>query len=92
MAVLTRANSELFRRTPDECFDSLDELSDHCSQQRDNSTDVWERPEQIVFTHDLTLGVGGHADFSLNDWSFSQLCRMANVSKETINRLSRSAG
>jgi len=88
MAVLTRANSELFRRTPDECFDSLDELSDHCCQQRDNSTDVWERPEQIVFTHDLTLGVGGHADFSLNDWSFSQLCRMANVSKETINRLS----
>ena len=88
MAVLTRANSELFRRTPDECFDSLDELSDHCCRQRDNSTDVWERPEQIVFTHDLTLGVGGHADFSLNDWSFSQLCRMANVSKETINRLS----
>ena len=24
----------------------------------------------------------------LNDWSFSQLCRMAGVSKETINRLS----
>ena len=55
MAVLTRANSELFRRTPDECFDSLDELSDHCCQQRDNSTDVWERPEQIPSQHPADL-------------------------------------
>lgn len=88
MAVLTTANSELFRRTPDECFESFDELSSHCHRQREDSNDVWERPEQLVLTHDLTIGVGGHADYQLNDWSFSQLCRMANVSKETINRLS----
>ena len=88
MAVLMRANSELFRRTPDECFQSFDELHSHCLRQREDSMDVWERPEQLVLTHDLTIGVGGHTDYSLNDWSFSQMCRMANVSKETINRLS----
>ena len=88
MAVLMRANSELFRRTPDECFQSFDELDAHCQKQRDESNDVWERPEQLVLTHDLTIGAGGHSDYSLNDWSFSQMCRMANVSKETINRLS----
>ena len=88
MATLTLANQELFRRTPDECFDSFDDLYSHCHKQREDSVDIWERPEQLVLTHDLTIGVGGHADYSLNDWSFSQLCRMANVSKETINRLS----
>ena len=42
----------------------------------------------MLLTHDMTLGIGNDSDFMLNDWSFSQLCRMANVSKETINRLS----
>jgi len=34
------------------------------------------------------LGLGDNPDYELNDWSFSQLCRMAGVSKDTINRLS----
>ena len=88
MSTLTKANEELFRRTPDECFDTLDELHTHCRGQRENSQDYWERPEQLLLTHDMTLGIGDDANFTLNDWSFSQLCRMANVSKETINRLS----
>lgn len=88
MSTLTKANQELFRRTPDECFDTLDELHTHCRGQREDSQDYWERPEQLLLTHDMTLGIGDDANFTLNDWSFSQLCRMANVSKETINRLS----
>ncbi len=88
MSTLTKANQELYRRTPDECFETLDELHTHCRVQREDSHDYWERPEQLLLTHDMTLGIGGDADFTLNDWSFSQLCRMANVSKETINRLS----
>jgi len=88
MATLTKANRELFRRGPDETFGTLDELYAHCRAQRESSVDLWERPQEIALTHDLTLGIGENPDYRLNNWSFSQLCRMAGVSKQTINRLS----
>lgn len=88
MANLLAANQELFRRTEDECFGSLDLLHDHCRRQRDLSNDVWQKPEEVRLTHDMTLMIGENPDMQLNDWSFSQLCRMAGVSKDTINRLS----
>ena len=88
MANLTVANQELFRRTDDECFTSLDLLHEHCREQRERSNDVWQRPEEVQLSHDLTLMIGDNPDRRLNDWSFSQLCRMAGVSKDTINRLS----
>lgn len=88
MATLLRAQEELFRRTPDEVFSSLDALHAHCHWQRDDARDLWERPEALTITHDLSIVIGNEPDFRLNDWSFSQFCRMAGVSKETINRLS----
>jgi hypothetical protein len=88
MAELTRAHQELFRRTPDECFPSFDALHRQCSLDREQSTDRWIRPEDLIITSDLTLGIDDSPDFALNDWSFSQLCRMAGVNKDTINRLS----
>lgn len=89
MATLTKANQELFRRTPDECFASFEALYEHCARLRDGSTDLWERPQDLTLTHDMTICAGGDGtELRLNDWSFSQLCRMAGVSKETINRLS----
>lgn len=88
MANLTAANQELFRRTEDECFASLDLLHAHCREQRERSHDVWQRPEEVQLSHDMTLMIGDDPDMRLNDWSFSQLCRMASVSKDTINRLS----
>jgi hypothetical protein len=36
----------------------------------------------------MSLRIGDQGERPLNDWSFSQLCRMAGVSKDTINRLS----
>ncbi len=30
----------------------------------------------------------GDGAFAMNDWSFGQLCRLAGVAKETVNRLS----
>jgi hypothetical protein len=30
MTCLTRASQELFRRSPDECFESLETLAAHC--------------------------------------------------------------
>ena len=89
MATLKAAHKELFRRSPDEVFASYDELYTHCDGQRQASSDLWKRPGEFTLTHDMTIvdGTDG-SEFSLVDWSFSQLCRMANVSKETINRLS----
>ena len=88
MATLTRANQELFRRTPDECFASFDSLYARCLNDREQSQDRWVRPQELVLTHDMSLCLGDAPDFQLNDWSFTQLCRMAGVSKDTINRLS----
>ena len=88
MATLTRAHQELFRRTPDECFDSFELLYQRCADDRQRSEDRWLRPQELTFTHDLTIALEDNPDVRLNDWSFSQLCRMAGISKETINRLS----
>ena len=82
MAILKKAHSELFRRTPDEAYKSFDDLYEHCSQQRLLSEDLWERPQDLTLTHDMTICTGGGDELCLNDWSFSQMCRMAGVSKE----------
>ena len=36
----------------------------------------------------LVLALGHDGAFELNDWSFTQLCGLAGVSKDTVNRLS----
>jgi hypothetical protein len=90
MATLTAANRELYRRGPDENFGSLSELHDHCRQERQYSTDLWQMPHTLQpHVHEgellVPLEKGGHA--ALTDWSFSQLCRLSGISKETINRV-----
>lgn len=90
MANLTRANRELYRRGPDETFQSLQELHDHCRQERRYSTDIWQLPQTLLpQVHDgslsLTLEKGNGV--GLTDWSFSQMCRLAGISKDTVNRL-----
>ncbi len=90
MATLTQAHDELFKRMPDECFDSFETLCDHCDAQKANSRGLWEPWENLTLSHDLTIcGGGDGAELALNDWSFSQLCGMAGVQKGTVNRLSR---
>lgn len=88
MANLDSASQELFRRTDDECFDSLPELWQHCHQDRELSVELWHRPQDLLPMSDMTLSINADPGYVLNDWSFSQLCRMAGVSKDTINRLS----
>lgn len=90
MANLDKASRELFRRKPDEFFQSLDELHQHCRSEREASSDLW-RPPQLLSPHvengtvSVVLETGPPA--RLNDWSFSQLCRMSGINRETINRL-----
>lgn len=92
MQNLNRAHDELFRRTPDECFESIQTLWVHCHGGKQRSTDRWVSPTQLRPQADghrllMDLGVGG-SPFALNDWSFTQLCGYAGVSKDTVNRIS----
>jgi len=48
MASLTRANRELYRRGPDESFQTLKELHDHCRQERQYSADLWQLPQTLL--------------------------------------------
>jgi len=91
MQNLTRAHTELFRRSPDEHFYSIDSLWRHCREQKALSLDQWHPPAFMIPDVDgqhLSLGLGQPEAFRLNDWSFGQLCRLAEVSKDTLNKLS----
>lgn len=86
---LTRASQELFRRSPDERFESLDVLYRRCQEDKARSMDRWHSPMEIAAVPAegrLTLRAG-EIDLRMNDWSFSQLCRLANVGKDTLNKL-----
>lgn len=90
MTNLTRASDELFRRSPDERCESLHDMTQRCRAKKAASQDKWESPRNLLtFADTERLGVKiGTDGYSLNDWSFSQLCRMAGVAKDTVNRLS----
>jgi hypothetical protein len=91
MANLKRAHEELFRRSPDECFDSLPALLEHCRQQRDSSRELWQSPDSVlpqIGENSVRVHMGTDGAYALNHWSFSQLCGLCGVSKDTINVLS----
>lgn len=88
---LTKAHRELYRRTPDEMFESLDDLARHVIEEKERSDDLWHRPEEIeptVLNDQVRIQLGTDGAFTMNDWSFGQMCRIAGVSKDTVNRLS----
>lgn len=92
MQALTKASNELFRRSADERFESVSALHLHCQAAKGISTDHWRPPGELQLAplgdDVLHLTVGDSMKFQMNDWSFSQLCRLANVNKDTVNRLS----
>src|SRR3954447_12836231 len=92
MRNLTAASEQLFRRTPDEAFSSLGEILTRCRDDAERSTDRWRPPKgmkPVVNEGRLELDLGdGNESFAMNDWSFTQLCGLSKVSKDTSNRLS----
>ena len=93
MVHLNQAARELFRRKPDERFESLESLTVHCNKRRAYAEELWRTPRKmsaVVEGDELLLVSDDHERevFKPNDWSFGQLCRMAGVAKETVNRLS----
>ena len=90
MTTLTHANRELFRRSHDERFPTLTALAEYCRNQKRASVDRWHPPQflrPIAREDQLVLATGNDGEFGLNDWSFSQLCKLAGVSRDTVNRL-----
>tara|TARA_R110001592_G_scaffold153763_2_gene382517 strand:+ start:1079 stop:2104 length:1026 start_codon:yes stop_codon:yes gene_type:complete len=90
MQTLTRAHDELYRRTPDEQFPNLDALVQHCQTQKEASQEQWHAPHTIrpeSTGGELTLRLDQEGVYGLNDWSFTQVCGLAKVSKDTVNKL-----
>lgn len=88
---LTRASRELFARSPDERCESIPELWQRCQAKKDASVDRWEHPSNIrtSASDHLRLALGGDgSSLNLNAWSFGQLCKLAGVSADTVNKLS----
>jgi hypothetical protein len=91
MANLTRAHNELFRRNADERFTTLTDLSRHCRAQKLAAQDRWHPMQNLKvkpIADSLQLSVGTDGAFALTDWSFQQLCSLAGITKDTVNRLS----
>ena len=91
MVNLTHAHKEIYRRSPDECFATLQDLWEHCRARKQASVDRWHPPQLLKAqpaADALSLAVGKDGAFALNDWSFTQLCRLAGIAKDTVNRLS----
>ena len=91
MTNLKKAHNELFRRSPDECFDALPALIQHCRHQRETSSELWHPPNLLmpqIGSDRLQVHMGDDGAFALNHWSFGQLCGLCGVSRDTINMLS----
>ena len=90
MQNLTRAHNELYRRCPDERFSTISDLWQHCSDVRQYSTEQWASPAELAIypTHSDIQVTYRDKNLILTDWSFSQLCSLASVSKDTVNKLS----
>ena len=78
MANLTQASRELFSRSPDERFETIEALWQHCQTQRELSRDRWQLPQTFrphVHGDRLGLALGDDGAFLMNDWSFSSSAR-----------------
>jgi hypothetical protein len=91
MQNLTRAHDELFSRGADESFATLQDLWQHCQDEKQRSVDRWHPPQAIKTEPTggrFRIALGEDGTFDMNEWSYSQLCRLAGVNKDTLNRVS----
>ena len=89
MQNLMMASDELFRRGPDECFATFDDLHRYCVETKERSTERWHVPDEVSLEatdRGLELGLRERESFRLNNWSFSQLCGLAGISRHAYFR------
>ncbi len=71
MQNLKQASEEPFRRGPDECFATFDDLYRHCAEVKEKSVDRWHQPSGVALdatSGGLRLGLGKAASFGMNNW------------------------
>ena len=70
MAILKQAHVELFKRGPDEMFDSLPGLARFVQEQKNQSRDRWIMPHLIKPKpmNNLMVDLGNDGAFAMNDW------------------------
>ena len=91
MVNLMKANRELCRREPDECYESFADLREYCFSQREQSAEHWCKPQAVIpiaKENSVAIQLEIGEEFTLNDHSFRQLSRLCGVSADTLNRLS----
>jgi len=92
MANLTRASQQQFARPNDERFESFQSLHSHSKRMKENSNLLWHLPTEITpspFGSELGLQIGGNGIHSLTDWSFGQVCSIADVKPNFLYVLSQ---
>jgi len=69
MTNLMRASNELFKRSPDEVYESLQTLYEYCREQKNAALDRWHPPSSICVSGDdsLVCNVGNDGAFLMND-------------------------
>ncbi len=90
MTNLKKAFNQLYSRPDDERFETFDCLYTYCLNKQRESEVHWRIPPEViptVYNDHLRLKLTGSSSFELNDWSFGQTCQLANVKKDTLNRL-----
>ena len=89
---LTKASRELFSRAADERYESFDALLARCQERKFQATEHWQPSQGVRVEQDagqllLRLDQAEDITLSLSDWSFSQLCKLCEVDKETVNKV-----
>ena len=89
MTNLTRAHDQLFRRRPDERFSSVPKLWQHCYDMKRHSQEWWVPPSELAIqpTSSGIQATFQDMSFNLTEWGFKQLCGLAQIRADTINRL-----
>ncbi|MCC5786942.1 MAG: hypothetical protein JJU33_09610, partial [Phycisphaerales bacterium] len=88
--MLTRAHDELYRRTHDERFATMQDLWEFCHARKERSELLWRSADDLMTIpkeRRLELATTPIDSHRMNSWSFGQLCGIAGVSRDTVNRL-----
>lgn len=87
---LTQAHDELYRRASDERFATMQDLWQFCHDRKERSELLWRSADDLVAIpreQRLELATTPIDSHRMNSWSFGQLCGIAGVSRDTLNRL-----
>ncbi len=91
MSISTTYRPRLYVTQYDQLFDSFDALFERTTEATNQSNIQWVAPSDlypVVYSDRLQIKIAGDRAYELNDWSFSQLCRLLRADRAVFERLS----